>query len=273
LHYRLAGQRDHQRGDLTHVAGILDGALGVFERRLGIAEEPESPRSESQNVHLSVVAKTHCQLTMLGRIIKRERPIEMRSRFDEVPRPQQGKTHKAMPYHKGNRGFLFLGERQEMGHEIATRIGVPREGRVIEAVEDREQQQRIFGRLSQRLRLFDQQACPLRDRLGRRIPFDQGERDYQRDLKLDLFAPQRGSGRQGLDLVDGTRELLYGFNQRRALERPLSCLAPQACRFLDQPGLSAVPGQQLRLALGNVRELALEDVGDAGVQRTSLVAQ
>ena len=46
------------------------------------------------------------------------------------------------------------------------------------AVEDREQQQRVFGRLAERLGLFDQQTCPLRRRLGfrRGIPFDVDER-------------------------------------------------------------------------------------------------
>ena len=34
------------------------------------------------------------------------------------------------------------------------------------AVEHREQQQRVFGRLSERFSLFDQQTCPLRRRLG-----------------------------------------------------------------------------------------------------------
>ena len=43
-----------------------------------------------------------------------------------------------------------------------------------EAVEDREQQQRIFRRLSERLSLFDQKTRPLNCRLGfwRGIPFD-----------------------------------------------------------------------------------------------------
>ena len=35
-----------------------------------------------------------------------------------------------------------------------------------EAVEDREQQQRVFGRLSERFSLFDQQTRLLRGRLG-----------------------------------------------------------------------------------------------------------
>ena len=57
------------------------------------------------------------------------------------------------------------------------------------AVEHREQQQRIFGRLSERFSLFDQQTCPLRSGLGfrRGKPFDMDEWGYERDLKLDLL--------------------------------------------------------------------------------------
>jgi hypothetical protein len=39
---------------------------------------------------------------------------------------------------------------------------------------------------------------------------------YEHDLKLDLFAAQRWSGGEGRDLAEGTRELLGGFNRRRA---------------------------------------------------------
>ena len=52
----------------------------------------------------------------------------------------------------------------------------------------------VFGRLSERFSLFDQQACPLRSRLGfrRSISFDMDEWGYERDLKFDLLAAQRG---------------------------------------------------------------------------------
>ena len=144
-----------------------------------------------------------------------------------------------------------------------------------EAVEDREQQQRVFGRLSERFSLFDQQTCPLRSRLGfrRSIPFDMHEWGYERDLKLDLLATQRGRGGQGRDLVERARELLYGFDQRRALQRPLSRFAPQARGLLDQPSLGAVTRQQFGLVLGNLGELAFESFGDAGVKRASRLAQ
>src|SRR5258706_13923980 len=117
--------------------------------------------------------------------------------------------------------------------------------------------------------------CPLPSRLGLRrgVPFDMHKWGYECDLKLDLLATQRGSGGQRLSLAEGTRELLYGFNQRRALQRSLSRFAPQAHRLLDQSGLGAMARQQLRLTLGDLRKVAFKGLGDAGMKRTSRLAQ
>ena len=103
---------------------------------------------------------------------------------------------------------LFLGERQELRRKLAHHVAVERHiARDPEAVEDREQKQRVIGRLPERFSLFDQQTCPLRGRLGlwRSIPFDMDEWGYERDLKLDLLATQRGSSWQSRNLVKRTR--------------------------------------------------------------------
>jgi hypothetical protein len=96
---------------------------------------------------------------------------------------------------------------------------------------------------------------------------------YKRNLKPYLLPAQRRSRGQGRDLGKRTSELLCGFNQRRALQRPLSRFAPEACGLFDQAGLGAVTRQQLRLTLGDIRELALECFGDTGVKRASRLAQ
>jgi hypothetical protein len=56
---------------------------------------------------------------------------------------------------------------------------------------------------------------------------------YEGDLKLNLVATQLGTSGQSRDLVEGTRELLGGFNQCRAFQRPQTRLAPKARCFLD----------------------------------------
>ena len=181
-----------------------------------------------------------------------------------------------MPDHERHGRPLLLGERQELRRKLAHHVAVERHiVRDPEAVEDRKQQQWVFGRLSERLSLFDQQTCPLRGRLcfWRRIAFDVHERGYERDLKFDLLATQCRRGRQGRNLVESAGELLRSLNQRRTLQRPLSRFAPQTRGLLDQPGLGAVTRQQLRLVLSNVSELVLESFGDASVKRASRLAQ
>jgi hypothetical protein len=76
---------------------------------------------------------------------------------------------------------LLSSERQELGGKLAHYVALKRHIiRHPEPVEHREQQQGIFGRLSERFSLFDQQTCPLHGRLGFRsgIAFDREEWGY-----------------------------------------------------------------------------------------------
>ena len=84
-----------------------------------------------------------------------------------------------MPDHERDSRPLLLRERQELRRKLAQRVAIERHiVRDPETVEDREQQQRVFRRLSERFRLFDQQTCLLHGRFGFRcgIPFDMDER-------------------------------------------------------------------------------------------------
>ena len=81
-----ADQRIHQRGSVADLARILERVVGVRERGLGIAKQPQSQRPIGQDCHPDVLAKSRRQRTMLGRIVKRERLIEMRSAFRDVSR-------------------------------------------------------------------------------------------------------------------------------------------------------------------------------------------
>ena len=73
-------------------------------------------------------------------------------------------------------------------------------------MEDREQQQGVFGWLSERFSFLDQQTCSLYRSLGfrRGIAFDMDEWSYERDLKLDLLSTQSGRGAQGRNQTEGT---------------------------------------------------------------------
>ena len=86
----------------------------------------------------------------------------MDPRFLDVSREQQGIPHDPMTDHDRNRRLLLLCEFKELRRKLAMRVALGRhEAREPAAVEHREQQQRVFDRLSERVGLFDQQACPL----------------------------------------------------------------------------------------------------------------
>ena len=110
-------------------------------------------------------------------------------------------------------------------------------------------------------------------RFWRRKTFDVHESVRKRDLELNLFATQGCRAGQGCHLAEGTSELGRGLDQRRTRQRPLSRFAPQARGLFDQASLGAVTRQQLRLALGNLGELAFEGFGDTGVKCASRLAQ
>src|ERR1700745_1487081 len=125
-----------------------------------------------------------------------------------------------MPNHERACRPLLLRQRQELRRETATDIAV--EGHKIrypEGVKNREQQQRVSGRLSERFGLLDKQTSLLCCRLGFRggIAFDMDDWGYERDLKLDLLATQGRRAGQGRDLLEGTGELGRGFRKRRAI--------------------------------------------------------
>ena len=129
-------------------------------------------------------------------------------------------------------------------------------------------------RLSDRFSLLDQQTCPLRCRDGfrRGIAFHWIEWRYERDLKLNFFATQRGSNGQRRYLVEGTCELA-SLQRAPNFKRPLSRFAPQSRSLLDQTCLGAVTRQQLWLVLGNLGELAFKGFSNACVKRASRLAK
>jgi hypothetical protein len=121
--------------------------------------------------------------------------IEVHPGLRGLPRHQQGIAHKAMPNHQGSCCSLFLGQREELRCELAHHIAVERD--IIgdpEAVKDSKQQQRLIEWFSDRLCLLHQQPCALGSslRFWRGKPLDMDKRSYETDLKLDLFAAERG---------------------------------------------------------------------------------
>jgi len=141
--------------------------------------------------------------------------------------------------------------------------------------EDGEQQQRVFRALSERFRLFNQEACLLQCFLsfGRSIAFDVHERGYERDLKLNLLATQRWRRGQGRDLDNRSRILLGGFDQGRTVQRALSRLAPKVRGLLDQARFGTVSRQQFRLIVSKLGKVAFKFFRYATMEGASRLAQ
>src|SRR4029077_16991867 len=134
-----------------------------------------------------ILAKSRRQRTMCGRIVKRERLIVVRAALRDVARAQKGSAHETMAYHERDARLLFLSKRKELRRKLPHHVAVERHVvRDPEAVKDREQQQGVFGRLTQRFSSLDQQTSPLRSRLSfrRGIAFHMEKRGHERDLNL-----------------------------------------------------------------------------------------
>ena len=99
------------------------------------------------------------------------------------------------------------------------------------------------------------------------------ERIHEGDLKLDLLATKRGRARQRGNLSQRASQQSLGLQKRRTRQCSLSRLAPEDRRLLDQTRLGAVTRQQLRLAIGDIRELNFEGFGDTGVKLAPRFAQ
>ena len=171
---------------------------------------------------------------------------------------------------------LFFGECQGFVCKVAYNITIacyitPNP----EAVEDQEQQQRVFGSFSQAFGLFNQQTRLFNCLYGFwcRLSFHVHEWIYECHLQPDFFATQRRSAGRHRYFRKGTLELFDGFKERRALQRPLTGSAPPTRGLLDKPGFGAMAREQLGLAFYDICKLAFNRFGDAGMKRSSRVAQ
>jgi hypothetical protein len=96
-------QCEHQRSGLADLARILERVVGIRERSVGIAKQPQSSRPITQGYNPDVCAKTRRQRTMLGGIVERDSAVEMRSPLRDVSCKQQGHTQDAMCYQERSR--------------------------------------------------------------------------------------------------------------------------------------------------------------------------
>src|ERR1700722_20196790 len=75
--YECVTQRIKPSPSLTHDARIFEGVVYVCEGALWRTKGPHSERPIGQIPHAEVLTKKHRQRTMLSRIVKRDRMIEV----------------------------------------------------------------------------------------------------------------------------------------------------------------------------------------------------
>ena len=213
---------------------------------------------------------------MLGGIVQRNDAIKVGAPVRNVTHEHQGYAHEHVPDHARDRGALVLGKDVKLLRKLARHVALERHAVADpEAVEDGEQQQRIVGGLPERLRLLDQETRLLERcfGLGRCMALGVDQRVREIDLQLDLLAAERGCAWQRRDLAKRSRELLGGFLQRRARQRPPSGLAPKSRGFLDQARLRCNDAPAVPAGFRRCRRIAFEGLGDAGVKRAPRLAQ
>ena len=118
--------------------------------------------------------------------------------------------------HERDYRSLLLGERQELRRKLAADITIERNPELATHKPCRTENRSSGssgGSPSASARSINQ-TRPFGTRLGFRrcISFDVHKWRYERDLKLDLLATQRGSGGQRCDLGKRTRELRHSLN-------------------------------------------------------------
>jgi len=86
---RRESQCEHQRGRVTDLARITERLVGVCERGIGIAKQPQGPRPKRQGRHTHVLTKTHRQRTMLARDVERNRLVVMCAGFCKIAPKKQ----------------------------------------------------------------------------------------------------------------------------------------------------------------------------------------
>ena len=122
---------------------------------------------------------------MLGRAIKGERFIVVRSSVNEVPYKRERASHGTVPNHERYRRSLLFTERKKPRCELSRNVTIKADEIDDPLAKERGQQQRrIIGRFSEPFRLVDQRSHLSHGSLGfgRAISFDMHERVQERDL-------------------------------------------------------------------------------------------
>ena len=169
-----------------------------------------------------------------------------------------------MPDHERDCRPLLLGERQDFHRNFAQGVAAEcDETRVPQAVEDREQHQRVFDSLPQRLDPLDQRACLIDRRLRFRCrpPFVCISAFVS--PTCSLICSRRSTGVVGSAAIWSRARVNCAPASSKADRSNDRCPAfpHRMCSLLDQRSFGTPTRQQLRLVFCDLSELALQRFG------------
>jgi hypothetical protein len=106
------------------LARFHERAVRIFERSLGITEQPKEHCAKAQARHPEVLAKSRHQSPVLGGAVKRERFIVVRFGLNEVPHKRERTRHGAVSNHERYRGPLLLAKGQKPRCELSRNVPI-----------------------------------------------------------------------------------------------------------------------------------------------------
>ena len=107
-------QHVHQRCRVSALARRLERLLRIGQCGVGIAEQQQIQRPPGEDRGADLLSEARGKMTMLGGIVERNRAIEVRSRFRDLPGVKQRHAFEAMADHAGPGRALLFRQRQEL---------------------------------------------------------------------------------------------------------------------------------------------------------------
>ena len=99
-------------------------AVCIFERSLGITEQPPGHCTKGQARYPKVLAKSRHQSPVLGGAVKGERFIVVRFGLNEVPHQRKRTRHGAVSNHARYRRPFLLAKRQKPRCELSRNVTI-----------------------------------------------------------------------------------------------------------------------------------------------------
>lgn len=121
-----ADENEHQIDGAANLAGNGKRAIEVGQGGLRMAEHPGRQRAPAYAHQRGVRGESRRRLPMLGRIVKRDRLVEVRPAWPDFAAAQRGATDETMSDHDRNGLAQLARRREELRRKIRGRLLIER---------------------------------------------------------------------------------------------------------------------------------------------------